>query len=277
MKKLIVVADWAGDSLTLQEFRSATYGNLTNGEYSGITFVASTPSTIHTSYLINQVVETEEKYGKPEKTIIFENTDPRIQTNKSVEKSRGADFILVLLKSGIHVCGPNAGFNFSMIKNKILSTFIHKNLDRGSQFRSRDLYSRVCACLMEGRERELDLTKVNKDIIPDVHGKYIGHVDNYGNIKTTIKLKDLGRRNKFGDKIEIKINRKTHQAKFVDNLFGGRKGELVIYPGSSGLKKNPYLEISVWRHFTEKEKTTGAHNFDNPLPGEKIEILSKIS
>ncbi len=59
MKKLIVVADWVDDSLTCQEVKSAVEGFLKNSAGANITFVSSTPSTIHTSYLIKQVVEIE--------------------------------------------------------------------------------------------------------------------------------------------------------------------------------------------------------------------------
>jgi len=58
----------------------------------------------------------------------------------------------------------------------------------------------------------------------------------------------------------------------VSNLFGGNVGELVIYPGSFGPKENPYLEITIWRHFTEKKSTTGLAEFNNPKIGEEIKI-----
>src|SRR5258708_1647515 len=119
MKKLIVVADWAHDSLTCQEIASSVEGALKNGERPYITFVSSMPSTVHTSYLINQIVETEERLGKPKNTVLFQNTDPRLQTKNGVEKAKGADFIVIKLDSGMYLCGPNAGNNFSMVKDRI--------------------------------------------------------------------------------------------------------------------------------------------------------------
>jgi len=273
MKKLTVVSDWVDDSLTCAEFSSAVLGFLSESKNAQITFVSSTPSTIHTSFLINQIVEVEERFGRPLETVIFQNTDPRLQSKTKVEKAQGAKFLVIRLKSGLYLCGPNAGYDFSMVKERIDEVFEYKDFDKGSQFRSRDLYSRVCAHLMEAMEDELDLEEVLVDVIPDLKGFYIGHIDNFGNIKTTITHEDLKGKVEYGEYIKIKIGKVIKKVRYVDNLFGGEVGELVIYPGSSGKKDNPYLEISVWRHFDEEKPTTGKDEFLNPKVGEKIEFL----
>jgi len=273
MKKLTVVSDWVDDSLTCEEFSSAVLGFLSESKNAQITFVSSTPSTIHTSFLINQIVEVEERFGRPLETVIFQNTDPRLQSKTKVEKAQGAKFLVIRLKSGLYLCGPNAGYDFSMVKERIDEVFEYKDFDKGSQFRSRDLYSRVCAHLMEAMEDELDLEEVLVDVIPDLKGFYIGHIDNFGNIKTTITHEDLKGKVEYGEYIKIKIGKVIKKVRYVDNLFGGEVGELVIYPGSSGKKDNSYLEISVWRHFDEEKPTTGKDEFLNPKVGEKIELL----
>jgi S-adenosylmethionine hydrolase len=187
MKKLIVIADWASDSVNCQEVRTAVEGFLKDSSVTpNITFVSSTPSTIHTSFITKQIIDIEERYGKPMETVIFQNTDPRIQTKKSVEKAKGAEFIVMRLKSGIYICGPNAGYDFSLIKDKIDEVYHYEGLDKGTQFRSRDLYSRVCAHLMDYMEDELDLTETPSNIIPEVEGFFVVHLDSYGNMKTNI-------------------------------------------------------------------------------------------
>ncbi len=272
MKKLIVVADWASDSLTCQEFKTALQGYAKRSKDVDVSFVSSSPSTLHTSYILEQLVYTEERYGSPGETVIFQNTDPRIQTNEGVRKAKGAEFIVIRLNSGIFLCGPNAGYDFSLLKNKIEYVYRYPNLDKGSQFRSRDLYSRVSAHLMDHLEDEMDLEQEPSHCIPEIRGYYVGHIDNYGNIKTTITKEDLKGKYELGGSVLIKINNVTKKASHVDNLFGGVPGQLVIYPGSSGNKDNPYMEISVWRHFTEEKPTTGLVEFDNPKPGMQIEL-----
>jgi len=92
MKKLIVISDWVDDSLTCAEFSSAVLGFLSESKNAQITFVASTPSTIHTAFLVNQLVEIEERLGHPLETVIFQNTDPRLQSKTKVEKAKGPSF-----------------------------------------------------------------------------------------------------------------------------------------------------------------------------------------
>ncbi len=274
MKKLIVIADWASDTVNCQEVRSAVEGFLKDNTVTpNISFVASTPSTIHTSFITRQIVDIEERYGKPMETVIFQNTDPRIQTKKSVEKAKGAEFIVMRLKSGMYICGPNAGYDFSMIKDKIEEVYHYEGLDKGTQFRSRDLYSRVCAHLMDYMEDELDLNETPSNIIPEVEGYFVVHLDSYGNMKTNIQVSAFKGKFEIGEEVKVKINNVEKKIKFVSNLFGGTPGELVIYPGSSGSKEDPFLEISIWRHFTEEDPTTGVHEFNNPRPGSEIIIL----
>ena len=125
---------------------------------------------------------------------------------------------------------------------------------------------------MDEMEDELDLEEQPSNCIPELRGYFVGHIDNYGNIKTTISHEDMKGKYKLGDKIDITLNDVKHQPTFVSNLFGGTPGELVIYPGSSGAKENPFMEISVWRHFTEKNVSTGIHAFNMPRPGMEIKL-----
>mgnify|MGYP000051417741 CR=1 FL=1 len=275
MKKLIVISDWVNDSLTCAEFSLAVMGFINNSETPRIHFVSSTPSTIHTSFLVNQIVEVEERFGRPLETVIFQNTDPRIQSKEPLKAAQGAKFLIIRLKSGLYLCGPNAGYDFSMIKDKIDEVFEYRGFDKGSQFRSRDLYSRVCAHLMQSMEDELDFDEISFDVIPDLKGFYITHIDNFGNIKTNITEEDMKGKIEYQEIFKVKIGRVIKKVRYVDNLFGGIPGELVIYPGSSGKKDNPYIEISVWRHFDEEKPTTGKDEFLNPKVGTKIELLFK--
>lgn len=273
MKKLIVLADWAHDTLTCQEIRSAVEGFVKEADKTRISFVACTPSTVHTGYLLSQIVRTEEQYGTSLETVIFVNTDPRIQTKESVKEAKGAEFIIIKLKTGMYLCGPNAGYDFSLVRDRVEQVFIYRGLSHGSQFRSRDLYARVSAHLMDSLEDQLELEEISTDDIPPLIGHFIGHIDNYGNIKTTITVEDFKGKYEHGELVRISINNITKSARYVLNLFGGVPGELVVYPGSSGKKDNPYLEISVWRHFTEEERMTGIHAFNNPHPGMEITVI----
>ena len=273
MKKLFVVADLAFDSLSCAEIKIAVEGFLKDSTTLDITFVGSTPSTIHTSFLLNQLVEDVERYGRPLETVIFQNTDPRIHSRQSIEKAEGAKPVIMRLKSGIHLLGPNSGYDFSMIKSRIEELYVYRGLNEKGQFHSRDLYSRISAHLMDYLEDELELEEISTNIIPELDELYIGHIDNFGNIKTTIVEEDFKGKYEYGEIVGLKINQIVKKAKYVRNLFGGIPGELVVYPGSSGKKDNRFLEISIWRHFTEGKPTTGVDEFNFPKIGSVIELI----
>ena len=263
MKKLIVISDWVSDTLTCQEFRSAVEGFIKKDDHAHIYFVNSAPLTMHAAFILSQTIETEEYYGRPQKTIFFVNTDVR-------ENNKKSDFLVIRLKSGIFLCGSNAGHVFSMIKAKIEIAYTYSQLGNGGQFRSRDLYSRPCAHLMEEMEDELELEEIHTNIIPELRGFYVAHVDNFGNIKTTITLSDLKGKYELGEEFFVTINGIRKKVKFLAGLFNADPGVLVVYPGSSGKKDNPYLEITIRRDFTEKDINTGKDIFNNPRPGSQI-------
>lgn len=272
MKKLIVVADWARDSLTCAEVGLAVEGFLKSEGKPNLYFITSTPSTVHTGFLVNQIITTEERYDHPLETVIFQNTDPRLFSKEKLEGAKGADPLIIKLKSGIYLTGPNAGFDFSFIKNQIDETYVYKGANEEGQFHSRDLYSRISAHLIEGLEDEMEMEEVSSNIIPELEGYYVAHIDNFGNIKTTIKKEALKGKHEYGDMIKIKIGNIENEAKFVDNLFGGKLGELVIYPGSSGTLDNPFLEVTAWQHFDEVKPKTGISFFTDARPGMSIEV-----
>ncbi len=268
---MIIIADWAADSLSCQEVKTAIEGFLKDPTYPNISFVATSSSTIQTGYVLAQLVYDEERFGRSLETVIYQNTDPRIQSADSGEPQE-AKFIIIKLTSGMYLCGPNAGYNFSFIKKQIDKVFTYSIPDHGEQFRSRDLYPRIGAHLMDAMEEDLELEEIAADTIPSLQGYYIGHIDNFSNIKTTITLEDLKGKYEFKNMVNVKIGDVEKTATFVDRLFGYKSGELVIYPGSSGPQNNPYLEIAIWRDFTLVVHSSGAQEFNNPLPGTEIKL-----
>lgn len=273
MKKLIVVSDIVSDPLARQELQTTIEGFLGNPSSPNIQYVSSISSTIHTAFLISQLVFTEEEYGRPLETIIFQSTDPRSSSERSTELPQGAEFIVIHLASGMYLCGPNAGFNFSLIKDKIEEVYSYRELDGDSQFRSRDLFARICSHLMDAEEDELDLEEISSNLIPVLEGNYIGHIDNFGTLKTTIVAEDLKEKYSYGDEISVKINSVKKNVRFVNKKYEGSVGELIIYPGSSGPKDNPYMEISVWQDFSADKNFTAAELFNEVRPGMEVELL----
>lgn len=274
MKKIIAIADWAADTLTNQEFLTAIEGYAKYPAEVRVTFVASTPSTIHTGFLIRQLIYTEERLGRPNETILFHNTDPRLQSDHSVEAAQGAQFLIARLANGMFVCGPNAGYVYSLIKSEIEELFVYPGVDKGSQFRSRDTLSRIVAHLADYMEDEMQFEGAHKHLITDIQKDtyYVGHIDNFGNMKTTLTVDNLKGAHSIGDIVKVTIGKVTRDVQYVTHMFAAHPGDLVMFPGSSGNLENPYMEVSVWRHFDTGDHRTGAHEFDYPKPGDRIVI-----
>ena len=218
MKKLIAIADFADDSFACQEIRTIIEGYLKSSENPNISFVSSSLSTINTAFILSCIIEIEEKYGRPGHSIIFQSTNQEIQTQIHAQNTKKADFLVIKLMSGIYICGPNVGYDFSLIKDKIDQAFVYKGLNKQGQFNLLAFYSRICAHLMDEMEDELDLEEVNADIIPNLKGYYIGYIDSYGDIKTTITYEDFEGKYEFGDIVKLKINNIEKKAKYVENL-----------------------------------------------------------
>ncbi len=271
MRKLIAITDWASDSFTRQEFRTVIGGYLKDPTNPNIHFINSTPSSINTTFLASQIIDLEERYAKPLETVIFVSADPRIETGQEGKSTR-SDFIVVRLKSGILMCGANAGYSFSFIKEKADEIFIYNNLDETNQYRDKDLYPRLVAHLMDEMEDELGLEELSANSIPSLEGYHIGHIDNFGNIKTTIPRSALTGKIEYGETADVEINKVHKKVLFIKNLFESEPGKLILYPGPLGRVDDPYLEISVRRNFNEDNPTTGIHEFNNPRPGMEIKI-----
>ncbi len=269
MKNLIVIGDYCSDGLTVQELRSTLLGHLSAPLSSSVSFVHSIPDTIHTAFLLKQILTTENRHGDLSNLVVFLNTDARIQTSQGVEKAKGAEFVIARMKNGSYLCGPNAGYTFSLVREEIQYLYLYPNFDKGTQFRSRELYIPVCALLMESKQDDMELTEIHQTDIPVLTGFHIGHIDNYGNIKTTIPHSYMKGKHEYGEKVLVSVNGKKQEAFYVNNMFGKEPGTLVVAPGSSGYPEDPFLEFIVWQHLP---LSSARQFFPDALPGNSVAI-----
>lgn len=271
MKKLIVVADWVTDSLTCQEIRSTLEGFLDNPSHPNFSFVSSSPSTIHTAYLISQITETEEQYGRPLDTIIFQGSDSVADNPEGLEKIWG-ELAIVRLKSGLHIIGSNSGFVYSLVKPKIEAVFNYPGLPETGSFRARDVFSRIVAHLLESKQDNLQLEAMHTSKIPQLQDYFVGHIDSFGNIITTAPESVAKQKYKYGDMVTITLNGVTKKAQYVKSLFDAYADTLILYPGTTGSRDDPFLEISAYTDLSQGTLNTGVNQFKHPTPGTKIVI-----
>lgn len=269
MKKLIVISDWSNDSISSQEFSSVVEGFVKNSSGIRINYVSTSSSTIEAGFLLHQIQIIEDRFGRSQNLVIFTNVDTRSNPETS---QNGSPFIIAKLRSGMILCGPNSGYIYSLVKKNIERVFYYEIESKITQFRSRDIYARICAHLLDDMESEMLFEEQSLNVIPELRDYYIGHIDNFGNIKTTIPTSFLKGKFEKNDRIPIHIQGILKSVVFSKGLFSEYPNELKIFSGSSGVIDDPFLEIAVWQPNNFQIQKSALSLFHNPSAGEKILI-----
>lgn len=273
MKKLFVVADWVRDPLYFPQFYTAVEGRLKNPTpRPTIVPVGISPNAFEASYIARQIIETEKRYGRPEETLILLEADPHNHVSDRQDTAASAVFYVIRLACGMYVMGTNRGHTFSLLKDQIADVFTFEGIDAAVPFGARDEYSRMCAYLMEYMEDELEFDEVHTNLIPEVTGHRVGHVDSFGNIFTTLTVEDMKGHAEYKQEVMVAIDSHRLHATYLPHPFQAHPGTLVICPSSSGAAGNPYLELTVWNRNQQDSSHAAAALFHHPLPGEEVYI-----
>jgi hypothetical protein len=275
MKKLFVVTDWANDPLMFPQFYTAVEGRVKDpSTRPTIIPVGVSSSPLQASYIARQIIQIENKYGRPDETLILMESASHSHVNAPSETGASAPFYILRLESGMHVMGTNAGFTFSLLKDLLGEVLTYQGIDAKVPFGARDEYARMCAYLMDYMEDELEFDEVHTNVIPELDAPYIGHVDAFGNIQTTIVAEDLKGRAEYKQSIGVKIKGRQHDALFLPNRYASNKGALVLSPSAVGHPDNPYLELSVWSDNPSDLTKSACAQYNHPHPGDKIEVAN---
>lgn len=262
MKKLIVISDWVADGLRCQELRTIVEGYLNNPFHPYISFVASSHSSVHAGFLTDQLAAVEERFGRPLETIIFVDLP-----------ASDSELLMVRLKTGLYVIGTNKGNVFSLVKKNAEAIFHYPDLEKQTEFRKRDQYYRVLAHFLESKQDDLELEEVHESQVPEIQDYIVGHIDSYGNLKTSIVESDIKEKYSHNDIIDITIQNITKSVRYVKSLDDADIGELVLYPGSAGDMKDRYMDVAVCTDFKSIAPNTAVREFDRPAPGCIVEIM----
>lgn len=272
MKKLIVVADWAQDPLASQVIRSTIEGFVTNPDAVQISFVPCSSSTLHTSFLVSQLIQTEQVYGRPMDTVILVGTQPFSAKTEVIEQTVESLFAVARLDSGLYVCGPQAGHNFSLFKNEIETLFIYNTVHSPTQFPARDVHARLVAHLMDSLESELDLEQVPRDTIPACSTHIIGHIDGLGNIITTLTHADIKGKTHIHETVSVSIHDVSLDATYVEKITDVEEGQLALLPSAYGDPGNAFMQLSFCKMYEDGREVTAINAFHHPMPGMKVEV-----
>ncbi|HLD01668.1 MAG TPA: hypothetical protein VJC10_02215 [Patescibacteria group bacterium] len=212
----------------------------------------STPafSTINTGFWIYQIAATPHLQN----TYIYSNTAPRKEDKQAQMNNRGEKLMYAKLKNGFEIVAVNAGFVFSFVKPLIEEFYFINIPDQGSQFRSRDIFPKAVAQMIQ-KDADFLEDKGNIDTIPDHPRNVITSIDGYGNIKTSARFSEVAF--EPGQPLIIDIHHQKHLATYTDGIFHVKDGELTFAPGSSG-HNDKFMELvlrggSAYRLFDRPE------------------------
>jgi hypothetical protein len=258
MKKLIVIADWSMDGLYTQSFRSIVEGFLMDQEYPQISFVRVDSNAFSTGFLLKQLVQTEEMFGRPQNTIFYVS---------SPGKPTGP-FMILRLASGMMVCGFNTDTVFSFLKRQL------KKIDTYTEQQdvfSIDRYPRLIAHLMNDMEDEMEFDELPTNIIPEVRGAQIGYIDYAGSIVLTITEDDLKGKSSSGSTVEVRIGEVSTRIFFDLTNPKDHTDDMVLTTSRFGPVDAKYLMITPTFSGIHSGLTP-AHFFKNPAPGTVVDI-----
>lgn len=236
-----VIADYGGSHTTDHAFSEVRNHFLRFDTKNKIRMITDHPvyafSTIETGFWIAQ----EALHSEHKNLVIFSNTAPRGDVAWKGERKQ--PFVCAILRNGIPVFAVNAGYNLSFIREHVTGIWKVRVPNWGTQFRSRDQYPEATIDILYGRYSRIGQEVNPKEIKP--FPKFsLASIDGYGNLKTTIRERDLPEKVRKARRLRITLNGRSH---FVYNtLAKGTKGkarDLCLVSGSSGGKGKNFLEI----------------------------------
>ncbi len=163
--------------------------------------------------------------------IIYNNVAPRKDDLTARQKNAGEPFIYLRLKNGVQVITVNSGYSATLMKPFAEEIRIVKVDNDKTQFRSRDNYPKILGAVL--REDWSILGDDATDNVPDDFPKNtIVYNDGYGNLKTTVPVKDIEAHK--GERRTVMINGRIQYVTVGEGIFSVRDGEFCLAKGSSG-------------------------------------------
>src|SRR3954462_8773971 len=158
----------------------------------------------------------------PAGTLVYHNVAPRQDVEDAREANAGERLAFARLATGVRVVGVNAGHAFSFVRDAAEELRWAAVPAAGSQFRSRDLFPKAAAAILLGRPDALGEALAPGDV-PDVPEAAVAYVDGYGNLKTTLRARDLP---PGGGAVRGRIGGRELEAVAGEGTFAVRPGQV---------------------------------------------------
>jgi hypothetical protein len=220
------------------------------------------------------------------------NTAPRKDDTKGRDKNDGEKLAVAILPhNNSLIAGVNSAYTFSYVK-KYADIYELDIPNKGSQFRSRDIYPAILCVLLQGKTeiskeelyrilpshiadyypngiKNLIKRKIESNEIPDPMENAVIYTDGYGNLKAHLDKDNY--MHLEGKKFTVYINSKLCQAVLTEGSFDVRDGEFALSTGSSGWKVGNNKRMKFSEVF--KRGGNASAHFHYPDSGSKIYAL----
>lgn len=243
MKKLIILSDWEHDSVRRQQVKTAINTYLKDAHGAAIECVAAGTESLQATYILKQLLDTAARYDDPSAVVILVDILSEKLLKDQLEDEDLLRPLILKLKNGTYIVGPNRDNVFSLIKPTIEAVFKYPGFKLVRSFPARDSYSRIAAHLVDSLEDELDLEEVHLDAIPALNDHFVGYVDTLGDIYTTLTIEDLKGHAEPNAVAKLRIGETNLEANYVLNQYQPDEGEYIVYPSFFGSPDNAYLAI----------------------------------
>lgn len=212
-----------------------------------------------------------------DKHYFYVNTAPRKDNKSARIHNEGEGLVYAKLRNGVQIVAVNSGYSLTLIK-PFTDKIVLLNVDnKGSQFRSRDIFPVALGAVMRG-----DQTIFGKDVTNTVLDEFpedrVVYTDGYGNMKCSIdpsRIDDLIKTHTKGEirpRVEVNIEggKNRQNIQLGAGIFDVHDGEFCVARGSSGWD----LPGGLRKAFTEIIKRGGsaAAAFDHPVGGAEVKM-----
>jgi len=211
-------------------------------------------NTVETGFAVAQLGYNS-ALGK--RHIVYHNTAPRKDKLDARVNNAGEFLAVTELPNGVRIIGVFGGYTFAFVKSPIYRV---KCPDEGSQFRSRDVFPPCVASLAKHADKPLsDWELLGERItdVPAVPQNMICSIDGYGNLKTTVEMRNSLR--------SVSIKNASFPIVQGQGIFAVPDGQLILAPGSSGWNGHYFTEICL-------RGGSAAKLFDYPEPGDMVTL-----
>ena len=240
-------------------------------------FETGSMNTLHTGFITAaHALSTIDHFGplRPGEHIgILDNAAPRHGTENGKalrgehRKNDGEEIYALLLDNGVWVVGPNAGYNFFFLKNRVKESYLVTDTSgRQTPFRSMEVMIPALAKMFEiGDASHLELTSRPLPRYEAEPGVFVADRDSHGNLYLVSTGDDESWIPPLGESRTYRIGQKIARLRHVDGIFAGKTGEQTLTTGSLRLNGSPVRYIVV-------VGGDASSTFGSPPVGTKVEV-----